>query len=86
MSTFFFNPLLTCSVFMAVAVGTVSAASPISPKQFEHLKKEISPKAAEEKWLEIPWEADLWAARQTAARQGKPILLWEMDGHPLGCT
>ena len=24
--------------------------------------------------------------RQLAARQGKPILLWEMDGHPLGCT
>jgi hypothetical protein len=28
----------------------------------------------------------LWEARQKAAAAGKPILLWEMDGHPLGCT
>ena len=32
------------------------------------------------------WLTDLWQARKLAARQGKPILLWEMDGHPLGCT
>ena len=25
-------------------------------------------------------------ARRLAAQKGKPILLWEMDGHPLGCT
>lgn len=86
MSKFFINRLLAGAIFTAVAVGVVSAASPISPEQFEHLKKEISPKAAEEKWLEIPWQTDLWAARQNAAREGKPILLWEMDGHPLGCT
>ena len=28
----------------------------------------------------------LWQARERAAAEGKPILLWEMDGHPLGCT
>ncbi len=25
-------------------------------------------------------------ARKVAAKEGKPILLWEMDGHPLGCV
>lgn len=39
-----------------------------------------------EKWTEIPWETDITAARQRAAREGKPVFLWIMDGHPLGCT
>jgi hypothetical protein len=30
--------------------------------------------------------SSLWEARRKAAAEGKPILLWEMDGHPLGCT
>jgi hypothetical protein len=28
---------------------------------------------------------DLWDARRKAAREGKPIMLWEMDGNPMGC-
>ena len=46
----------------------------------------IKPQAAEEAWSKIPWMTSLWEARQKAAAAGKPILLWEMDGHPLGCT
>jgi hypothetical protein len=34
----------------------------------------------------IDWQTDLWKARQMAAKQGKPIFIWEMDGHPMGCT
>ena len=39
-----------------------------------------------EKWTEIPWETDINAARKRAAREGKPLFMWIMDGHPLGCT
>ncbi len=35
---------------------------------------------------QIDWQTDLWKARQMAAKQGKPIFIWEMDGHPMGCT
>ena len=47
---------------------------------------EILPSEAESAWLEIDWKTDLWEARQEAARTNKPIYLWEMDGHPLGCV
>jgi hypothetical protein len=47
---------------------------------------EITPSKAESAWLEIDWETDLWEARKEAARTDKPIYLWEMDGHPLGCV
>ena len=70
----------------AVAAAPVRAAEPIDPARFGQLHSLIKPRAVEEKWSQIPWLASLWEARQLAAREGKPILLWEMDGHPLGCV
>ena len=69
----------------ALAVS-LNASDPIAPDQFGELHALIKPKPSEQKWLDIPWMASLWEARQRAAAEGKPILLWEMDGHPLGCT
>lgn len=46
----------------------------------------VRPTPAEERYLNIPWRFDLMAARKEAAQQGKPIFLWLMNGHPLGCT
>ena len=55
-------------------------------RSFAQLHSLIKPASSEQKWIEIPWMTSLWEARQRAAAEGKPILLWEMDGHPLGCT
>jgi hypothetical protein len=71
-------------VFTCLAL-VASAAVPIKPEQFDSLRAVIKPQAGEDKWAGIPWRTDLWEARKEAAAQGKPILLWEMDGHPLGC-
>ncbi len=49
------------------------------------LLKVIRPQADEDSFDTIPWQISLWNARILAAKEGKPILLWEMDGHPLGC-
>lgn len=68
------------------ASAALPAAEKIRPEQLDHLAALIKPAKGEEQWATIPWMTDLWQARQIAARQGKPILLWEMDGHPLGCT
>lgn len=62
------------------------AADPIAPAKFAELHKLIQPSDEESAWLSIRWHTDLWHAREKAAAEGKPILLWEMDGHPLGCT
>ena len=66
--------------------GQATAAEPIRPEQFDKFQALIKPGQGEDPWATIPWLTDLWRARQLAAREGKPILLWEMDGHPLGCT
>lgn len=50
------------------------------------LHPRIVPQRDELAWTQIPWMSDLWAARKVASEKGKPIFLWEMDGHPLGCV
>ena len=72
-------------IFMSRSPAGASAP-PVPPEQFGRLHALIKPAAAEEKWTQIPWLVSLWDARQKAANAGKPILLWEMDGHPLGCV
>jgi hypothetical protein len=46
----------------------------------------VLPRPSEERWLQVPWRTDFAAARAEANRAGKPLFLWMMDGHPLGCT
>jgi hypothetical protein len=57
----------------------------LTQAEFERLHRELAPKV-EEKWQTIPWRVDLLEARALAAKQGKPLFLWSMNGHPLGCT
>ena len=79
--------LTLCLSAGAAAPSPARAAQPaVKAEQFEQLHKMIKPTAAETKWTQIPWMTELWDARQRAAREGKPILLWEMDGHPMGCV
>ena len=66
--------------------STARSAEPIKPEQLQKLHALIKPQASEEKFMQIPWQTNLWDARKQAAAQGKPILLWEMDGHPLSCV
>lgn len=37
-------------------------------------------------WRTIDWQTDLIVAQQRAVEQQKPLFIWAMDGHPLGCT
>ncbi|HJT78481.1 MAG TPA: hypothetical protein VJ739_14855 [Gemmataceae bacterium] len=78
--------LLTGGLACLLAVPAAVAAPPLADANLGRLEALIRPEAAEQKWEQIPWRASLWAARREAAEHGKPILLWEMDGHPLGCT
>jgi hypothetical protein len=46
----------------------------------------IQPDAKEQAYKEIDWRNKFWDAVQEAKGLGRPILLWTMNGHPLGCT
>jgi len=69
----------------AVLVLLALPQDPPSDDQFRELHARIVPRA-DEKWQAIPWKTDLLEARELAIAQGKPVFLWSMNGHPLGCT
>jgi hypothetical protein len=78
----------TAFLLSIVAVtSSIEAAPPkIAPAEFQSLHRLMQAAPEEQKWQQIPWRTNLWQARVDAAAAGKPIYLWEMDGHPLGCT
>ena len=56
----------------------------IPADQFDKLRTLIKPKPGG--FNDLPWMTDLWEARKKAAAEGKPLLVWVGDGHPLGWT
>jgi hypothetical protein len=77
----------TASIIVILfAICTARAAERITSDNFERFYELAQPTAEEQSWRQIPWFTSLWEARIKANEVGKPILLWEMDGNPLGCT
>jgi len=61
-----------------------ASAGGLSAEQFGNLRALIKPTPGG--FDDIVWMTDLWEARKKAAAEGKPLLVWVGDGHPLGWT
>ena len=61
------------------------APSGLTVDEFKTLHAQLQP-SKDEAWRTIPWKVSLIEAQAAAAREQKPIFIWAMDGHPLGCT
>ncbi len=59
-------------------------ATALLADQFDKLRTLIKPRPGG--FDDLPWMTDLWEARKKAAAEGKPLLVWVGDGHPLGWT
>ena len=58
----------------------------VKGENFLAWRDHILPKPDELAWKKIPWHANFKDAILEANEVKKPILLWTMNGHPLGCT
>jgi len=79
--------MLVCLTWAADQPGRTEArkdAPGISADQFDSLRELIKPRPGG--FNDLPWMTDLWEARKKAAAEGKPLLVWVGDGHPLGWT
>ncbi|MDQ3624213.1 MAG: hypothetical protein M3463_17280 [Verrucomicrobiota bacterium] len=66
--------------------GTLALQAEV-PGDFERLHRMIKPQLGESRWMGIPWLTSVWEAREKAAREGKPILIWAgSGGGPVGCV
>ncbi len=85
------NGVCLVILFTAVAAGSLTITSPagwageLTLDEFQALHRQLQV-APDKPWRTIPWKTALLDAQETAAREAKPIFIWAMDGHPLGCT
>ena len=71
-------------ILLASAPGI--PAQELKEESFDKLFSSVIPDAREQGWRKIPWHANFWDAVIEAQAKDKPVLLWAMNGHPMGGT
>ena len=80
------EPLMLRFVLVLCCVLCSAPAQGLDAARFARDLQAIVPRAEELDWRAIPWQAELRTALVEASRLQKPVLLWAMNGHPLGQT
>jgi hypothetical protein len=71
---------------LSVVIATPAArGEELTEAEFRKLHAELQPDQTA-MWRSVPWKTSVLSAQQIAADEKKPIFIWAMDGHPLGCT
>lgn len=75
---------------ISLVVGALVVAAHCSSASADDLLdkklKEICPSGRSEAFRQIPWHTNLVEAAREARETKRPLFVWVMDGHPLGCT
>ena len=58
----------------------------LNATNYESWRDHILPAKDELDFQKIPWLTTFKDGILTANREDRPLLLWTMNGHPLGCT
>ena len=70
----------------AGCVGSASSVPELGGHDLSYWRERILPAESELAWMKIPWRPSFHEGLLEARSQGRPLLLWVMNGHPLGCT
>ena len=79
-------PMLVGSLAGLGALARAEESESLTDATYASVRDSILPSKDEERWREIPWRTSTWDAVVEAAATDRPVLLWAMNGHPLGCT
>lgn len=70
---------------IAAVLALVLLRGGLTLEEFQKLHQELRP-TKDDVWRTIPWKISLAEAQTLALQERKPIFMWSMDGHPMGCT
>lgn len=70
---------------IAAALALLLLPDGLTVEEFQRLHQELRP-SKDDAWRTIPWRISLAEAQALALQERKPIFMWSMDGHPMGCT
>ncbi len=71
---------------LSILLALANQASVPNAENYQRWLTFIQPDAKEQTYKEIDWRVKFWDGVIEAKELGRPILLWTMNGHPLGCT
>lgn len=76
------------SLVYTLGLVPVSVAQGPRPdaENYEAWRTHVLPAESELVWLTIPWQSSFGDGIRRAREEARPVLLWVMNGHPLGCT
>lgn len=81
------RPILTfLAVTVALAWSGGGRCEELTDANYAKWRDYLLPSEKDLAYKAIPWRASFWDAVVEAQAKDKPILLWAMNGHPLGCT
>lgn len=80
------GPFLIGTSLLAQAPAKDSERLRLDDDNFAAWTRHLQTSKEENRWQTVGWRPTLAAAVSEAARADKPVLLWTMNGHPLGCT
>ena len=72
--------------FFLTGCSTNKEQFSLTSKSYEMWRDYITPTKSESLWKSIPWRSSFREGLIDADENKKPMLLWAMNGHPLGCT
>ena len=84
--------LLTTGValaFLALPQSALAAKTDVpvvTAANLAAIVEAVVPGEEELKWREVPWRPTLLDGLRDGVMQRRPVLLWAMNGHPLGTT
>ncbi len=78
--------LLVAATVAETESPPVAADIDLDEENYKSWRDHILPETSELAWEKIPWLTTFKDGIDAADRAGKPLLLWTMNGHPLGCT
>ena len=70
----------------SMRVSKENPPPPLDSNTFQKLFALCKPCENQEAWMQIAWIGEFWQGRQLAAKLGKPMFIFAMNGHPLGCV
>ena len=73
-------------IFTTFACNKQNSPFQLNKSNYETWRNYIKPKATDLAWTQIPWRSSFQEGLAESYRAQKPMLLWAMNGHPLGCT
>jgi hypothetical protein len=81
-----FSPHLVPTIAQTLKSDIESNSIHLDDSTYMSWRDHLLPQPSELKWQEISWLNSFHAGLVEANQIGKPLLLWAMNGHPMGCT